>query len=238
MCARIFQHQNAQHKHTSLHSYWSVRERTVSGRGARVTQRKGRRQREWKKLCKWKRQIEKMWPDWPAYLKGGSAKMCKNTWLKSVMCLFPSLSLIFPFLTSEKVNQSMSLSFCLFFYISCNFPQSRGCVHWTKGLCVLKRRINVSFFFPHSLQQKVVYKNNDVRLELSRLAKLGDPKMTVCTFLQHVQLVRQHSISLYSQNTSRQAWHLSSCRISIKMVLICPRSMFWMLRLHYINSSG
>lgn len=29
---------------------------------------------------------------------------------------------------------------------------------------------------------KVVYKNNDVRLELSRLAKQGDPKMKVCTY--------------------------------------------------------
>lgn len=28
---------------------------------------------------------------------------------------------------------------------------------------------------------KVVYKNNDVRLELSRLAKQGDPKMKVKT---------------------------------------------------------
>lgn len=33
------------------------------------------------------------------------------------------------------------------------------------------------FFF--SFHIKVVYKNNDVRLELSRLAKLGDPKMKV-----------------------------------------------------------
>lgn len=90
-----------------------------------------------------------MWLDWSAYLKGGSTKMCKNTWHKSIMCLSPSLSLIFP-----SVNQSMSLPFRLFFYISCNFPLSRGCIHWTKGLCVLKRRELMFHSFSLTLSNK------------------------------------------------------------------------------------
>lgn len=40
-------------------------------------------------------------------------------------------------------------------------------------------------FFPHFSPFKVVYKNNDVRLELSRLAKQGDPKMKVCPAATH-----------------------------------------------------
>lgn len=44
------------------------------------------------------------------------------------------------------------------------------------------------------LSLKVIYKNNDVRLELSRLAKQGDPKMKVCNRLIHSSLSQQHFI--------------------------------------------
>lgn len=47
------------------------------------------------------------------------------------------------------------------------------------ALCMLFKG---EFLFPlQSSPLKVVYKNNDVRLELSRLAKQGDPKMKVST---------------------------------------------------------
>ena len=50
-------------------------------------------------------------------------------------------------------------------------------------------------FPPQSPPLKVVYKNNDVRLELSRLAKQGDPKMKVTCFQQQVQLEPDDALS-------------------------------------------
>lgn len=53
-------------------------------------------------------------------------------------------------------------------------------------------------FFPlQSRQLKVVYKNNDVRLELSRLAKQGDPKMKVCAIYSMYNLNQAHIILLF-----------------------------------------
>lgn len=52
-----------------------------------------------------------------------------------------------------------------------------------------------SLFF-HFLSVKVVYKNNDVRLELSSLAKQGDPKMKVFTF----NYIKQCIILLHTEH--------------------------------------
>lgn len=65
-------------------------------------------------------------------------------------------------------KQSLCSLTCLFFVFLCVFVLLLVCV---------EPEVKAS---PLLLQ--VVYKNNDVRLELSRLARQGDPKMKVGAF--------------------------------------------------------